>query len=121
MKWRRRLPVILLATAIWLCLMPVHICDIPSHGGRHPFYVWNLYNHVIAVLHDPLRCLTDPLGILAVVLYSLPSLVHIAGSIMVAMVILWLLKKIRNRRGPNHASHATSEPAPVAASSAREG
>ena len=91
MKWTKRKTKWLLAFVLWLSVMPIHIWDIPVRGGGTiPFYVWNFYNHIVAFVREPVRCITEPIALGSIALYSIPSIVHIALAIGLAHLIVKL-------------------------------
>lgn len=88
MKWTRRKTKWLLALLFWLSVLPIHLWDTSVRGGgRQPFYVWNFYNHIIAFIREPIRCLTDYTALLAIAIYSLPGIIHISLAIGLAHLI----------------------------------
>ena len=91
MKWTNRKTKLLLAPIIWLSVMPIHIWDIPVRGGgTMPFYVWNFYNHIVAIVREPVRCISEPIALGSIALYSIPSIIQIALAIGLAHLIVKL-------------------------------
>jgi hypothetical protein len=81
--------------------MPIHVCDIPVRGGTQPLYVWNFYNHIIAFAKEPIRCLTDKYAFLAMLAYSIPSLIHISISVGAGYLLSKLLHRYSRRDRTN--------------------
>ncbi len=67
-----------------------------------PFYVWNFYNHIIAFIREPVRCITDYTALLAIAVYSIPGIIHVSLALGLAHLIMKLSKK----KGPTEQSPA---------------
>lgn len=79
---------------LWVSVMPIHLFDFPVRGGgTKPFYVWNFYNHVIAFLREPFRCITDPMALLAIVTYSIPGIIHTSLTACLTHLIMVFVPK----------------------------
>lgn len=96
-KWQTSV----IALVLWGASMPIYLFEYRTREGTTPFYVWNLYNHIIAFSKEPVRAFTDGAALLAIAVYSIPSFFHIGLCLGLGSLIHWGIRKVRNNQSPN--------------------
>jgi len=74
--------------------MPIYLFDYKTREGVTPFYILNFYNHIIAFAKEPIRSLADQTASISLVVYAVPSIMHIGICLLLGSLIHKGLKRL---------------------------
>jgi len=89
-----------IALVLWGVSMPIRLFEYSTREGLITFRFWNLYNHLVAVIHDPIRVFTELGAFMAIIIYSIPSFLHIGACLCLGAILHGILRSLaRHRQG----------------------
>jgi len=83
-----------IALVLWCVSMPICLFEYSSRGVSFTFRVWNLYNHLFAVIHEPIRVFTELSAFMAIIVYSIPSFLHIGACLGLGALLHGMLRSL---------------------------
>jgi len=89
-----------IALLLWCASMPIRLFEYSTREGLITFRVWNLYNHVVVFVREPIRVLTEISVFMAIIVYSIPSFLHIGACLGIGALLHGILRSLaRCRQG----------------------
>ena len=71
--------------------MPIHLFEFKTREGIAHCYVYDLYNWIPIAIHNPGRVVTDSEVLLSLLVYSIPSFLHIGLCRLAARIATYLI------------------------------
>lgn len=93
----------LLAFMLWAASMPIQLFEYRTREQVASFNVYNLYNWIPSIIHEPTRVITEPTTLIAIIVYAIPGFLYIGLCYLICRIVVYIAYGCR----PPSAHHLT--------------